>query len=135
MMQILLVGKKTSVTDTVSQMLESVEPWSVKRTTSWKFTEQKKVSELSDSTTLDIIVANLADFCESSISIIQNITSCFSSVPLLVLYSYNQEGFIKPLIEAGATGYLQNGHSENELLKAVQIVADGNEYITTENTY
>lgn len=134
-MQILLVGKNTSVTDTVSQMLESVEPWSVRRIASWKCTEQKQDSELSDSTSLDIIVTNLADFCESSIKIIQNITSCFSSVPLLALYSYNQEAFIKPLINAGATGYLQNGHSEDALLTAVKTVAGGKEYISTENTY
>lgn len=134
-MQILLVGRDTSVTNTIKQMLESVDQWTVTNRTTWEITEAAPSPEGAENSYLDIIIANLADFTESSVRIIKEITSYFADVPVLVLYSYDQQAFIDPLIKAGATGYLQNGNSEDDLLEAVKAVAAGEQYVSTKSTY
>ena len=41
----------------------------------------------------------------------------------------------KGLLEAGADGYLQNGHSEENVFEAVQTVAAGSRYLKPDFTY
>lgn len=130
-MDILLLGRDTSVTNTIKDMLKSVEEWSVTRS----FSIEKVADQTSDDGVYDLIVANLADFSPPPTSIINKILNHFSSAYLLVLYSYSQKLLIQPLLEAGANGYLQNGISEDQLLEAVKTVANGNQYIGVETSY
>lgn len=134
-MQILLLGRDTSTTNTVEQMLESANQWSVTRSSAWAIKDQKKHPQIPNEAAWDIIIANLTDFAEPSPLIIQGVTSYFSAVPLLVLYSYNKKELIEPLLEAGATGYFQNSSSETDLIETVKSVSAGKECISTESTY
>lgn len=129
-MEILLLGRDTSVTNTIKDMLKSVEVWSVTRSIS--------IENVADQTSgegcYDIIVANLADYAPPPTRIISKILNHFPSTYLLVLYSYSQKLLIQPLLEAGAKGYLQNGIPEDKLFEAVRTVANGNLYIGVEST-
>ncbi len=131
-MNILLLAQQTFVSETVKTMLESADDWSVIKASS--------LDSLTDSSSpedskWDIIVANLADFSKAPTQLIRKIRGRYPATPLLVMYSYNQELLIHPLINAGATGYLQNGIPEQGLLKAIEEVAAGEEFIMTESTY
>lgn len=74
-------------------------------------------------------IANLTGFSIAPRKLISAILSELPSVPLLVLYSYRKEFLIKPLLEAGATGYLQAGTSEETLFEAIKHTAAGKQYI------
>lgn len=130
-MHILLIGKNTTVTKTVEKMLTSTKEWTVTKLSSLNFSNTHKVER----NTLDIVIANLADFSTPPQKNIQKITDQFLSIPLLVLYSYGRKLLINPLIDAGATGYLQHGISETELHKAVETISNGEKYVGVETTY
>lgn len=134
-MHILLLGRSSIVTKTVHRMLVSVEGWKTTFRSSWKNLDTKIKEKNTQKPLFDILIVNLSDFSDSPVNIIRNLIAQFPSVPLLVLNSYEQQLLINPLIEAGATGYLQTGISENELLTAVEVVAQGEKYFATENTY
>lgn len=133
-MHILLLGRDTSVTETIEQMLSSIEEWSVNKILSPDFNNVKQLLSDSKKSALDLIIANLADFPTPPKKIIQNVTAHFLKTPLLVLHHYSRTLLVKPLIEAGATGYLQLGLPEDHLHKAVENTSRGNAYIDTENT-
>lgn len=130
-MNLLLVGRDTSVTNTIRDMLSSVEAWSVTKINSI----DKGTAKTSKEGFYDIIVANLTDFPPPPTLIITKITSYFPSSELLVLYSYNQHSLVDPLLQAGADGYLQNGSSDDKLIEAVETLLNGEQYIGVESTY
>lgn len=129
-MQILLVGKTSSVTTTIQTMLQSTEGWSVQLYSDLanlnKSEEEKAV--------FDLLVANLEDFERTSVKVVSQICTQFPDTPLLVVHSYLNKSFIKPMIAAGATGYIQNDVSDSQLIEAVKKVASGTECIIAEYT-
>lgn len=129
-MKILLVGKSSSVTNTIHTMLRSVDEWST-----------KLHSDLDDFNTINekksdfnLLIANLEDFRHPSTQVISQIRTHFSDTPLLVVHSYLNNILIKPLIASGATGYIHNNVSDSKLIKAAQKVASGTECIIAEYT-
>lgn len=130
-MNLLLVGRDTSVTNTIRDMLSSEEAWSVTKINS----VNKSAVDSPEEGLYDIIVANLTDFPPPPTLVITKITSYFPSSELLVLYSYDQESLVEPLLQAGADGYLQNGSSDDKLIEAVQTLMNGEQYIGVESTY
>ena len=134
-MKILLLGRDNSITHTVEDMLNSAEGWVSKTINELTKDGQIQVQNVQNRAVFDIIVANLSGFPESPKTIIEQIAGQFPAIPILVLYSYGQESLIRPLLERGATGYLQVGSSETKLFEAVQKVSDRQEHIFTETTY
>ena len=133
-MNILLFGRDNSITHTIHDMLNSATGWMA--TLIYKIESRTDMDNdiLDEEAEYDILVANLNGFTESPISVVKQIPETFHTIPLLVLYSYSQEVLVKPLISAGACGYLQVGSSEIKLFEAVKKVADGQEPILTETT-
>ena len=129
-MHILLVGKTSSITTTIHTMLRSDDEWSAQLHSDLDnfstFNEEK-----SD---FDLLIANLEDFRRTSTKVVSQIRSYFPDTPLLVVHSYLNNLLIQPLIEAGATGYINNNVSDSKLIETVQKVASGNECIIVENT-
>lgn len=132
-MNILLFGQNNSITHTIHEMLDSAAGWMA--TLIYESELNPRVEINDQEAGYDILVANLSGLSESPKSIVQQLLAIFPSTPLLVLYSYSQEILIKPLISAGANGYLQVGSSEVKLLDAVKKVAEGEKVILTETTY
>jgi len=129
-MDILLVGKTSSITTTIQTMLQSIEDWSV-----WLYSDVTTLSKSKEAKTeFDLLVANIEDFNEASTTVVTQICEQFPNTPLLIIHSYHNKKLIKPMITAGATGYLRNDVSENKLVEAVQKVAAGTTCIIAEST-
>lgn len=128
-MDILLLGRENSITQTIEEMINSVEEWNI-----------LTVSTLADaqssaqSSQYDIILVKLGGFPTSTRTVIQKINAEFPDTPLLVIYFYSQPSLIKPLLKSGATGYLQEGLSEEKLFVCIRKVSDGEKQVFTENT-
>ncbi|TYP92155.1 hypothetical protein LX73_2405 [Fodinibius salinus] len=129
-MDILLLGKYTFITQTIAQMLNSAEEWNLKR----RYSTDDLDTINDPSFDCDIVLLHISDYRTSSELLIKKVTSQLDSVPLLVLGQYDDDLLIEPLIEAGASGYLQNGSSESKLQKAVKAVVSNEQYISTEFT-
>ena len=64
----------------------------------------------------------------SGIEITRRITAEYPSVKVLILSMYTNEDFIINAVKAGAKGYLPKNTSREELLHAIQIVSEGEEF-------
>lgn len=62
----------------------------------------------------------------------KQIVQQYSSVKILVLSMLDHEGYINKMIEAGASGYLLKNTGKEEFIHAIRMVANGNQYISTE---
>ncbi|WP_445665189.1 hypothetical protein [Fodinibius sp. AD559] len=129
-MQILLVGKASSITTTIQTMLQSVEDWSVRFYSDLNNLSKSKELQAD----FDLLVANIEDFDETSTKAVSQICKQFPDTPLLAIHSYLNKTLIKPMIIAGATGYIQNNVSENKLIEAAQKIASGTKCIIAEST-
>lgn len=127
-MEILLLGRGNSITQTIEDMISSVEEWNIRTTSTLPKAPSSEQS-------YDVILANLDSFTTPPRVFVRKIKSEFPDSPLLVVYSYSQPFLIQPLLESGATGYLQEGLSEAKLFECVRKVSDGEQHIFTENTY
>lgn len=129
-MQILLLGTDNSVTATVENMMASVDGWIIT-----KFFSLSSIQQFKQKKSLfEVIIANLAGFNKTPVYVAQEIAHIFPTLPLLAMYSYKREFLIKPLLEAGATGYLHIDTCEKNLLHAVRKVKNGVVHIDIENT-
>lgn len=111
-------------------MLLSIEDWSVQLHSDLANLDNLKEVQAE----FDLLVANIEDFNQSSTKIVSQICDQFPDPPLLVVHSYLNKELIKPMITAGAVGYIRNDVSENKLIEAVQKVASGTKCIITEST-
>lgn len=132
-MNLLLLGGNSSTTETVMNMLAAIKGWEIIHQKISGQLHPKNIDILPE-THLDIIIANLLDLEGSPRKIISMITNRFKEIPLLVLGTYGQTLLIDPLLEAGATGYLQLGSCEEKIRLAVEKVAQHKQYVHTENT-
>lgn len=130
-MDILLLGKSSTITQTIKAMLQSVEEWTVTSNVELTQYPQSKSEEPSK---YDVLIANLEDFNTSPIPLIKEIRKHYPDSPLLIIYFYNDKELIVPMLTAGATGYLQHEMSEEDLFKAVSTVSENQEIVIADFT-
>ena len=130
-MNILLLGKNSSITDTVKEMLQSIDGWSVSFNVELSPFPPSLSSEPSE---YDVLVANLEDFNTSPIPFIKEINNRYPKTPLLIIHSYNNKKLIIPMLTAGAMGYIQNEMSEDDLFKAVRNTSKNQEILIADYT-
>ena len=58
----------------------------------------------------------------------------YPDVKILILTMHNEIGFIRRIIEAGAHGYILKNKGKEELVKAINTLHNGSEYLGTEVT-
>lgn len=129
-MQILLLGRSSSVTKTLQTMLKAIDGWNVHVHSNIKNLTPEQGSGAEHT----LLLANLEDFNASATKIISQIRNYLPHIPLLVIHSYTNKSLIKPMIKAGATGYVNSDISENILVEAVRQVANSNKYIIADST-
>lgn len=135
-MQILLFGKPNSITSTLAEMLGSRQEWTITVVSSIQESISISTAQHEDkSRSYDVIIGNLAAFSRKPNELVRALRQQFPACPLLVLYSYRKPMLIRPLLEAGADGYLQNGHPEENVFEAVRTVAAGSRYLKPDFTY
>lgn len=129
-MHILLLSNTPSITETLQLMLQSIDDWSI----SVKNNIEDLDSKNESTEEYDLLIVNLEDFEVPSTNTISKVRQNYPDLPLLVIHSYINKALIKPLIAAGASGYIQNNISEGMLIKAVRKVASGAQHIVVEST-
>jgi DNA-binding NarL/FixJ family response regulator len=73
----------------------------------------------------DVILMDLHMPGMDGVSAIRELSGRRSAARILVLTTYDQDSYVLPAIEAGATGYLLKDAPRDELLKAVRSVSGG----------
>jgi len=80
---------------------------------------------LAQSLQPDVILMDLHMPNVDGVSAIRQLAEQGSEARVLVLTTYDQDSYVLPAIEAGATGYLLKDAPREELLRAVRAVAQG----------
>jgi DNA-binding NarL/FixJ family response regulator len=61
---------------------------------------------------------------------IENVSSAFPTLPILILSTYPEEPYAVQTFKAGASGYLNKTVISAELIKAIQKITEGKKYIS-----
>jgi len=78
----------------------------------------------------DIIIMDISMPEKTGVEITEIITSDFPNSKVLILSMYVNEVFIVNSLKAGAKGYLPKNTTKNELLEAINVVYNGDEYFS-----
>ncbi|MDH5397049.1 MAG: response regulator transcription factor [Cyclobacteriaceae bacterium] len=82
----------------------------------------------------DIVVMDIKMPILDGIETTKIIKQHFQHVKVVILSMHGQEGFIKNSIQAGADGYVLKNRGQEELIKAINHICDGNTYFSQEVT-
>ncbi|GGG97742.1 response regulator [Pedobacter zeae] len=69
---------------------------------------------------------------ESGIALCKSIKEKYPAIHILGLSTFNQQSFIKKIIENGASGYVLKNATKNELLTAIFTVSMGRSYMSSD---
>jgi len=75
-----------------------------------------------------ILDLNLGD--KNGLESIEQVSSIFPQLPILVLSTYPEEPYAVQTFKAGASGYLNKTVISSELIKAIQKITEGKKYIS-----
>jgi DNA-binding NarL/FixJ family response regulator len=80
----------------------------------------------------DVILmdVNLPDI--NGIELCRDVKKKYPGIYILGLSTFNQQSFIQKMIDHGASGYVLKNASRNELLEAIQTVANGKSFLSFE---
>ncbi len=73
---------------------------------------------------------NLPD--KSGIDLCKEIKAHYSDIQIIALSSFNQQSFIKKMMDNGASGYVIKNASRDELIKAINAVLKGDLFLSPE---
>jgi DNA-binding NarL/FixJ family response regulator len=76
----------------------------------------------------DVVLMDISLPDESGIEITRQLTASGNPARVIILSMHVSEEFVLEAVQAGAKGYLPKNTSKDELLEALQTVADGGEY-------
>lgn len=78
----------------------------------------------------DVILMDINLGRESGIELCKTIKAKYPAIQILGLSTFNQQSFIKKIIENGASGYVLKNATKNELLEAIFTVSMGRTYLS-----
>lgn len=82
----------------------------------------------------DVLLLDLALPGQSGVDVLRTLRQRHSGLRILVLTGYPEERYAMAMIRNGADGYLCKECGRDELLKAVQVVAQGRRYLSSRMT-
>lgn len=82
--------------------------------------------------TADIILMDISLPDISGIELCEQITKKYPKVKVIALSTHNQGTYVRKMMESGANGYLLKNADKHEILKAIETVYQGNNYLTFE---
>jgi two-component system response regulator NreC len=83
---------------------------------------------------IDVVLMDIDMPVMNGIDALKEIRKQFRDVKVIILSMHNEAGMIKNLIELGANGYLLKSCSQDELIAAIQKVAAGQSYFSSDVT-
>ncbi|WP_310554954.1 response regulator transcription factor [Flavobacterium sp.] len=82
--------------------------------------------------TADVILMDINLPDTSGIELCDSITKKYQNVKVIALSTHNQGTYVRKMIESGAKGYLLKNADKHEILKAIETVSKGSNYLTFE---
>lgn len=82
--------------------------------------------------TCDIILMDISLPDMNGIDLCNLITTKYPKVKVIALSTHNQGTYVRKMMESGATGYLLKNADKYEIIKAIQLVFKGQNYLTPE---
>lgn len=80
----------------------------------------------------DVILMDISMPGKSGIELCQEVTSKYPGVFVIGLSTFNQQSFIRKMMDNGASGYVLKNATQNELLEAIGTVMKGKTYFSEE---
>ena len=94
----------------------------------------EEVIPLLASNNVDVAVLDISMPKMDGVDLTKFIKTNYPHVKILILTMHNEIGFIRRIIEAGAHGYILKNKGKEELVRAIQALHSGNEYLGEEVT-
>ena len=80
----------------------------------------------------DVILMDINLPDKSGIDLCKEVKEKYPAIKVIGLSTFNQQSFIKKMLESGASGYMLKNATKNEILNALQTVMNGNTYLNHE---
>lgn len=80
----------------------------------------------------DIILMDISMPGMSGIELCKLVRELYPSIYIIGLSTFNQQSFIQKMIDNGASGYVLKNATQEELLEAINAVANGKTYLSNE---
>lgn len=85
---------------------------------------------LLEKESFDLLILDLNLGDKNGLESIENVSSSFPTLPILILSSYPEEPYAVQTFKAGASGYLNKTVISAELIKAILKITEGKKYIS-----
>jgi DNA-binding NarL/FixJ family response regulator len=89
----------------------------------------KQVLQLIDESNPDMLIVDLALENGSGISLIENMSYSYDSVPILVFSIYDESVYAERCLKAGAKGYIMKHETHENIISAIRKVLNGKIYV------
>jgi DNA-binding NarL/FixJ family response regulator len=80
----------------------------------------------------DVILMDISMPDKSGIDLCKEVKEKYPSVFILGLSTFNQQSFIRKMMDNGASGYVLKNATQDELMEAIETVAKGKTYLSDE---
>jgi DNA-binding NarL/FixJ family response regulator len=80
----------------------------------------------------DVILMDINLPDKSGIDLCKEVKGKYPAISIIGLSTFNQQSFIRKMIDNGASGYVLKNATQEELLEAIELVISGNTYYSTE---
>ncbi len=80
----------------------------------------------------DVILMDINLPDTNGIELCEIVTTKYPAIKVIALSTFTQGTYVRKMLESGATGYLLKNADKHEILKAIEIVFNGNKYLTLE---
>ncbi len=88
--------------------------------------------ELLETTPVDVALVDVRMGGMSGLEALERIRAQFPQVQVIILSMHDQPAYVRRAIELGASGYLLKNTGRDELIRALEAVADGGAYLQGE---
>lgn len=78
----------------------------------------------------DVVLLDISLPGQSGVDILRHIRQRYEAVKVLILSGYPEDHYALPMIKNGASGYICKDCEQNELIKAIRLVASGRRYLS-----
>ncbi len=92
----------------------------------------KEALELLSQHTVDVVLVDISMPKHSGMEVTRKIKELYPNIQVLALTMHEDINMISGMIEAGASGYLLKRTNMNEVLEAIQMVAENKKYLGRE---
>ena len=80
----------------------------------------------------DIILMDINLPDRSGVELCREVKQKYPQIKVIGLSTFNQQSFVRKMLDSGASGYILKNATKNELLKAIEVVVQGQQYLDRE---